>query len=62
MNKAELMDVLEYWNFWSQDRYTGVYRKTYTEELYRQRSLKEASVVTGVRRSGKSTILLQVLG
>ncbi len=61
MNNAELMDILEYWNFWSQDRYTGVYRKTYTEELYRQRSLKEVSVVTGVRRSGKSTILLQVL-
>jgi predicted AAA+ superfamily ATPase len=61
MNDAKLMDVLEYWNFWSQDRYTGVYRKGYTEELYRQRSLKEASAVTGVRRSGKSTILLQVL-
>lgn len=61
MNEAELMDILEYWNFWSQGRYTGVYRKTYTEELYRQRSLKEVSVVTGVRRSGKSTILLQVL-
>ncbi|MDZ7699249.1 MAG: AAA family ATPase [Deltaproteobacteria bacterium] len=61
MNNSQLMEILEYWNFWSQDRYAGVYRKTYTDELYRQRSLKEASVVTGVRRSGKSTILLQVL-
>ncbi|MFO7599225.1 MAG: ATP-binding protein [Candidatus Desulfacyla sp.] len=61
MNDAQLMDILEYWNFWSQDRYTGVYRTLYADELYRQRDLKEASVVTGVRRSGKSTILLQVL-
>ncbi len=61
MNDSKLMDVLEYWNFWSQDRYTGIYRKAYTDKLHRQRSLKEASVVTGVRRSGKSTILLQVL-
>ena len=55
------MEVLEYWNFWDQDRETGVYREAYTEELYRQRTLKEVSVVTGVRRAGKSTILLQVL-
>lgn len=61
MNDSQLMEVLEYWNFWDRDRFTGVYRKAYTEELYRQRVLKEASVVTGVRRSGKSTILLQVL-
>jgi uncharacterized protein len=61
MNDSELIDILESWNFWNQDRYGGVYRKAYTDELYRQKALKEASVVTGVRRSGKSTILLQVL-
>lgn len=61
MNDSQLIEVLEYWNFWNQDRHTGVYRKAYTDELYRQRALKEASVVTGVRRAGKSTILLQVL-
>ncbi len=61
MNDSQLLEVLEYWNFWNRDRYTGVYRKDYADELYRQSSLKEASVVTGVRRSGKSTILLQVL-
>ncbi|MCD4787877.1 MAG: ATP-binding protein, partial [Desulfobacterales bacterium] len=50
-----------YWNFWNQDRRTGVYRKDYVDELYRQGRLKEASIVAGVRRAGKSTILLQVL-
>jgi hypothetical protein len=61
MNDSQLIEVLEYWNFWNQDRRTGVYRKDYADELYRQRKLKEASIVAGVRRAGKSTILLQVL-
>jgi uncharacterized protein len=61
MIDSQLIEVLEYWNFWIQDRPTGVYREYYTRELYRQRKLKEVSVVTGVRRAGKSTILLQVL-
>jgi|LGVE01.1.fsa_nt_gb predicted AAA+ superfamily ATPase len=61
MNNSQLIEVLEYWNFWNQDRRTGVYRTNYAEELYRQRKLKEASIVAGVRRAGKSTILLQVL-
>jgi len=61
MNDSQLIEVLEYWNFWNQDRRTGVYRKDYADELYRQRKLKEASIVVGVRRAGKSTILLQVL-
>ena len=61
MNNSQLIEVLEYWNFWNQDRRTGVYRKDYVDELYRQGKLKEASIVAGVRRAGKSTILLQVL-
>lgn len=61
MNNAQIIEILEYWNFWSQDRNTGVTREEYTSELYRQRNIKEVSMVAGVRRSGKSTILLQVL-
>ena len=61
MNDSQLIEVLDYWNFWNQDRRTGVYRKDYADELYRQGKLKEASIVAGVRRAGKSTILLQVL-
>jgi len=61
MNDSQLIEVLDYWNFWNQDRRTGVYRKDYVDELYSQGKLKEASIVAGVRRAGKSTILLQVL-
>jgi len=49
MNDSQLIEVLDYWNFWNQDRRTGVYRKDYVDELYRQGKLKEASIVAGVR-------------
>ncbi|RLC24883.1 MAG: hypothetical protein DRH21_04795 [Deltaproteobacteria bacterium] len=39
MNDFQLIEVLEYWNFWIQDRRTGVYRKDYVEETI---SSKEA--------------------
>lgn len=61
MTNSQIIEILQYWNFWSQDRDTGILRPQYVDELYRQRNIKEASVVVGVRRSGKSTILLQVL-
>lgn len=61
MTNSQIIEVLEYWNFWSQDRGAGILRPQYVDELYRQKDIKEASIVTGVRRSGKSTVLLQVL-
>lgn len=61
MNNEQIIEILDYWNFWQQQPDTGVPRSFYAEELYRQRQIKEVSVVSGIRRSGKSTILLQVL-
>lgn len=61
MTNSQIIEILEVWNFWGNPRDTGIMREKYVEELYRQHDIKEASVVAGVRRSGKSTILLQVL-
>lgn len=61
MKKSQIMEVLDYWNLWSGERETGIERTSYVQELLRQKDLKEVSVVFGIRRSGKSTILLQVL-
>jgi len=61
MKNSQIIEILDYWNFWNQDRDTGVQRAGYVDELFRQKDIKEVSVVVGVRRSGKSTILLQVL-
>jgi hypothetical protein len=61
MTNGQIIEILEYWNFWGARPETGIARSGYADELYRQRRIKEVSVVSGVRRSGKSTILLQVL-
>ncbi|MCG2695819.1 ATP-binding protein [Candidatus Parcubacteria bacterium] len=61
MTNSQIIEILEYWNFWNQDRDAGIIRHEYVDELYRQRNIKEVSIAAGVRRSGKSTILLQVL-
>ena len=61
MKNSQIIEILDYWNFWSQDRDTGINRSEYVDELFRQKSVKEVSIATGVRRSGKSTILLQVI-
>ena len=61
MQNSQIIEILDYWNFWNREINTGITRKNYVDELYRQRNLKEVSIAAGVRRSGKSTILLQVL-
>ena len=61
MLNKEIISVLSEWNFWHKDISTGVLRQKYVGDLYRQKDLKEVSIVTGVRRSGKSTIVLQTL-
>lgn len=61
MLNKEIIGVLSEWNFWHKDIATGIFRQKYADDLYRQKDLKEVSIVTGVRRSGKSTIVLQTL-
>jgi uncharacterized protein len=61
MKKAQIMEILSHWNFWRGEREMGIERTAYVEELLRQKNITEVSIVSGVRRSGKSTILLQVL-
>ncbi|MFH1192605.1 MAG: ATP-binding protein [bacterium] len=61
MNNSQIIEILDVWNFWNKSINTGIIREQYVGELYRQRNIKEVSVVAGVRRSGKSTILLQVI-
>jgi uncharacterized protein len=61
MKKSQIMETLAYWNLWENERDTGIERSEYVKELLRQKDIKEISIVSGIRRSGKSTILLQVL-
>ncbi|OGI28960.1 MAG: hypothetical protein A2288_02985 [Candidatus Moranbacteria bacterium RIFOXYA12_FULL_44_15] len=61
MNISEIMLVLEKWNFWSQRIDTGFRRPVYFEKLNKLLRMSEIVALTGVRRSGKSTLILQLI-
>ena len=61
MTNQEIIDILSQWNFWQKEPKTGLARPKYVNTLLKQKDQKEVSIITGVRRSGKSTVLLQTL-
>ena len=58
MDKKEILAILEDWNFWSKPFRENFSRKTYEDEVVHKASTNEIVFLKGVRRSGKSTILL----
>ncbi len=61
MENDQIIETLLMWNFWEKDLQTGIPRKRYLNHIKRYLKTDEIVALTGVRRSGKSTILLQVL-
>ncbi|MEW6086769.1 MAG: AAA family ATPase, partial [bacterium] len=61
MNKDQIIESLLLWNFWEKDIEIGIPRKEYLNQLKKYLATDEIVTLTGVRRSGKSTILLQML-
>ncbi len=59
MNKADIFNVLLEWNFWRKDIQTGIKRKELTDKLDKLTAVGEVTLISGVRRCGKSTLLLQ---
>ena len=59
MEKMEILAILSDWNFWAKDMDTGIQRDGLLHSLTSAAKAKEIVVVKGVRRSGKSTLLLQ---
>src|SRR3989344_149055 len=59
MKKNEIISILEDWNFWKKQQYTGLPRNTYLNKLKRFSKTKSIIAVTGARRSGKSVIMKQ---
>lgn len=59
MEKQEILEILNDWNFWNKDIESGIERKTYIDEIKRKANTKEIIVANGIRRCGKSTILMQ---
>lgn len=61
MDKNQIIETLLVWNFWDKKINTGIPREQYLSLLERYLLTDEIVVLTGVRRCGKSTILLQAL-
>lgn len=58
MKKEEILEVLNEWNCWSKPFKDSFLRKEYEDEVLRKSNSHEILFVKGVRRSGKSTVLL----
>jgi predicted AAA+ superfamily ATPase len=59
LSKLAILEILGEWNYWNRDFETYVQRPAYRSILERYRRSKEIVVLTGIRRSGKSTLLKQ---
>ena len=61
-----MREILKKWNPWWNDERVpenrkGIERKSILNELHKLISTKEMVILTGVRRSGKSTIMHQII-
>src|SRR3989338_1432241 len=60
MNKNDLLKILVGWNFWEEKLETGTKRRFYLDNLTKFLETNQIIALTGVRRSGKSTLIKQV--
>jgi len=61
MRKEELLEILSDWNFWAKEIDTGIKREYYLKELLKILTKTDQILcISGVRRSGKSTIMRQM--
>lgn len=58
MNKDKIFEILSDWNFWFKPLPETHVRKSYEEEIAKKSLAGEVIVIKGVRRSGKSTLLI----
>lgn len=60
MNKENIIEVLNEWNFWNKDIPVGVERTNYLNKLLEFISSNKIISIIGIRRSGKSTLIKQL--
>ncbi len=58
LNKEELFETLADWNYWDKSFPETVNRPVYEKEIARKTATGEILILKGVRRSGKSTLLI----
>ncbi len=61
MENEKIIEILSEWNPWKKDLDVGIYRVSYLEKLDKLLETKQVISITGVRRSGKSTLIKQFI-
>ncbi len=61
MDNEKIIEILSSWNFWKRNHDVGVYRGRYLDQLNRLVGTEQIVAITGVRRSGKSTLMKQFI-
>lgn len=61
MDAESLLEILNDWNFWQKTPFSGIPREKYLEKMRNFSDTGQVVVLSGVRRSGKSTLMLQYI-
>ena len=61
MRKEKIIEILADWNFWEKKPELGIARQSYLERLENLAKTGQVVTLEGVRRSGKTTLLLQYI-
>jgi predicted AAA+ superfamily ATPase len=61
MEKDKIIQILNEWNFWTKDLECGIIREKYLQQIDELKNTGQITIITGIRRSGKSTILKQYI-
>ncbi|WP_457556953.1 ATP-binding protein [Candidatus Harpocratesius sp.] len=57
MNNLQILEILADWNFWGNFKSEPIFRKNYIKEIALILSSTKATVIKGIRRSGKSYLV-----
>ena len=61
MDKTEIIEILNDWNYWKRDLPHIISRETYDKKISSLLDHNETLVIKGIRRSGKSTLMLNTI-
>ncbi|MBU0979467.1 MAG: ATP-binding protein [Nanoarchaeota archaeon] len=61
IEKTLLLEVLERWNLWEKKMEAGIRRTSYIDKIMPYMKRKEVIALKGIRRSGKSTLVRQLM-
>ncbi len=59
MDKNIIIEILQEWNFWKREQFTGFFRYNYIPRLKKLLKTNQVITITGPRRAGKSFIMKQ---